>query len=190
MATSEQLLVHQMKEGNKEAFEKLFHEHYSMLCRFGFTWVQDADEVEEIVQDIFVSLWEKRATVSISTSIRSYLFSAVRNACLNHVKHLKVRAQHRQHVLVTADSSMETADQQLQTFELQSTIRKAVENLPERCREVFLLSRVEGLKYAQIAEELSISVKTVENQMGKALKTLRLHLKDYLTVLVLTLLNL
>lgn len=189
MSASEALLVQQMKEGNKPAFEKLFHEHYEMLCRFGYRWVQDADQVEEIVQETFVGLWEKRESLNITGSFKSYLFSAIRNACLNHIKHLKVRAEHQSYVQATANPNLDSVDQQVQASELAKAFANAVDELPERCREVFKLSREEGKKYAEIAEELGISVKTVENQMGKALKMLRERLKDYLVVLILWFLN-
>ncbi len=189
MGISDALLIQQMKDGNKAAFEKLFHAHYEVLCRFGYKWVQDADQVEEIVQEVFVGIWEKRTSLNITGSFRSYLFSAVRNACFNHIKHLKVRAEHQSYVQATANPNLETADRQLEASELAKAINKAVNELPERCREVFRLSREEGKKYAEIAEELDISVKTVENQMGKALKTLRVELKDYLTLLILWMMN-
>lgn len=185
----EALLVQQMKDGNKAAFEKLFHEHYQMLCRFGYRWVQDAEQVEEIVQEIFVGLWEKRETLTITGSFKSYLFSAIRNACLNHIKHLNVRAEHQTYVQATANPNLNSVDQQVQASELARAIADAVEELPERCKAVFKLSREEGKKYAEIAEELDISIKTVENQMGKALKMLRERLKDYLVILIIWMLN-
>lgn len=189
MSASEALLVLQMKDGNKAAFEKLFHEHYEVLCRFGYRWIQDADQVEEIVQETFVGLWEKRESLNITGSFRSYLFSATRNACLNHIKHLKVREEHQTYVQATTNADIDAVDLQVQASELQKAIAEAVNELPERCGEVFRLSREEGKKYAEIADELNISIKTVENQMGKALKILRERLKDYLVVLILWFLN-
>ncbi len=110
MSMSDALLVQQMKDGNKPAFEKLFHEHYEVLCRFGYRWVQDADQVEEIVQETFVGLWEKRESLSITGSFRSYLFSSIRNACLNHIKHLKVRAEHQSYIQATANPNLDSVD--------------------------------------------------------------------------------
>lgn len=189
MSASEALLIQQMKDGNQAAFEKLFYEHYEMLCRFGFKWIQDSDQVEEIVQEAFVGIWEKRDALNITGSFRSYLFSTIRNACLNYIKHMKVRNEHQSHVLASSNANLDSADRLLEASELQSAINRAVEELPERCRAVFKLSREEGKKYSEIAQELDISIKTVENQMGKALKTLRAELKDYLTILILMLLN-
>ena len=190
MADPTSLLVKQVQDGNKAAFEKLFHEHYSMLCRFGMKWLDDPDQVEEIVQDVFVRFWEKREVHEITGSFRSYLFSSVRNACLNRIKHEKVKREHSAHVLAMAPVEITTADHGIRTSELKEAIDAAVNDLPERCMEVFRLSREEGKKYSEIAQELDISIKTVENQMGKALKILRSRLSEFLTTWIIWLLSL
>lgn len=133
--------------------------------------VSNRDQAEDIVQQMFVGLWEKRAETNIDGNPRSYLLRSVHNACLNHLKHLKVRVEHANHTKVNAaDSEMRDL---LEEEELRTHVKQCVQQLPAQCRKIFLMSRVQGKKYQQIADELDLSVKTVENQMGKALKLMR-----------------
>jgi len=162
----------------------LFRTYYQPLCNYAYTFVQDRDEAEEIVQSTFMSVWEKRDTLEIKTSVKPYLYAMVRNACLNLIKHEKIKQQHVTHELALSDQSIEAVSQTVMASELESKINQALNKLPEQCRLVFKLSRFEELKYAEIADQLNISVKTVENQMGKALKIMREQLKDYLPVLL------
>jgi RNA polymerase sigma-70 factor (family 1) len=166
---------------DETALETLFKELYQQLCNYSFSIVNDMDEAEEITQQVFVNIWEQREKLAV-TSYKSYLYRAVHNASLNKIKQAKVRKLYADDYAITAElhqSSNETKD------ELQKQITLAVQSLPEQCRMVFKLSRYEELKYAEIAEHLNISVKTVENHMGKALKILREKLKDYLPLLLL-----
>ncbi len=170
-----------IKNGDRKAFEELFHSYYTPLCRFAFKYVRDADDSEEIVQDTFVSFWNRRSAISEEASLKSYLFTSVRNKCLNHLKHLTVVREHAAHVIA---ENMDSSEQdELVTDELAGRIKQAVENMPEQRKRIFQMSRDEGLRYKEIAEYLDISVKTVENQMGKALKYLRTELSDFLVVL-------
>jgi len=162
----------------------LFRTYYQPLCNYAYTFVQDRDEAEEIVQATFMSVWEKRDTLEIKTGVKPYLYAMVRNACLNLIKHEKIKQQHVAHELTLSDHSIESVSQTVMASELESKINLALNKLPEQCRLVFKLSRFEELKYAEIADQLNISVKTVENQMGKALKIMREQLKDYLPVLL------
>lgn len=140
----------------------------------------DADDAKGIVHDVFVSLWEKMDQLPPDTHFRSYLYTAVRNRCLNHL-----RDQRKVVRLEAAEGRAPQSEEvPLETQELEREIEFAIQTLPEKCREVFELNRKEGLKYAQIAEQLGISVKTVESQMSKALAVMRDHLKNYLTVLL------
>lgn len=142
------------------------------------SYVQDKDVAEEIVQETFVKFWQKLESLTIHTSPLAYLHTAIRNASLNHLKHLKVRREHaqQQEEHPTEWDQGNVIDAKI----LQGKIRHAMDQLPEKCRAIFELSRNEGLTYSEIAQQLDISVKTVENQMGKALKVLREHLGDFL----------
>jgi RNA polymerase sigma-70 factor (ECF subfamily) len=177
-------ILQALQHGDDKAMETLFRCYYKRLCTYANTLVNDSDESEEIVQQVFVQMWEKRETMEITTSVQSYLFRAVRNNSLNRIKHEKVRRIYADEVNALSGNSEPAATMTFQN-ELQMQIHSAIESLPEQCRLIFKLSRFEELKYAEIADQLGISVKTVENQMGKALRIMRDKLKDYLLVLAI-----
>lgn len=162
----------------------LFRTYYQPLCNYAYTYVQDRDEAEEIVQATFLNIWEKRNNLAIHTGVKPYLYAMVRNACLNVLKHEKIKQQHAAMEMAVADRSVESTTRTVMAMELETRIYQAMDKLPEQCRLVFKLSRFEELKYGEIAEQLNISVKTVENQMGKALRIMREQLKDYLPLVI------
>ena len=164
---------------SKSRFEALFRDHYAPLVGYAMRITKDKDLAEDLVQQVFVNLWEKRESIEIHSSLKSYLMRAVHNHCLNHVKHEKVRASHRDEVM--HDTSVSEAVDPVEQAELSLRVNELIDGLPEQCRNVFLLSRRDGRKYKEIAEELNISVKTVENQMGKALRLLRQGLKEHVS---------
>lgn len=170
--------------GDITAFEMLFRTYYQPLCHYAYTFLQDREDAEEIVQSTFLLVWEKRETLAIRTSVRPYLYAMVRNACLNVIKHEKIRQKHAGEEIALADRSHDSVTHTVVSNELEYRIKVAMEELPEQCRMVFKLSRFEELKYSEIAEQLHISVKTVENHMGKALKIMREQLKDYLPLVI------
>lgn len=170
-------------------FERLFKSHYSELCAYANKYLDDLAAAEETVQSLFVKLWENRADVQIEKSPRAYLHTATRNACFNQLRHIKVREEYKKHNELEMEQGRYTVDDEYQAVELDEKIRKSIENLPEGRRRIFILSRFEGLKYKEIAEKLKISIKTVENQMGSAIKHLKNDLSEYLTILVLILFN-
>lgn len=172
-------------EGDETAFEMIFKTHYQSLCNYAFTFLQDRDEAEETVQSTFLTIWEKRKSIQIQTSLKSYLYRAVRNTCLNAIKHSKIKQKHVEEVMFTSEQSHEGVAQSVISSELDQKIGTALMALPEQCRLIFKLSRFEDLKYSEIADQLNISVKTVENQMGKALKIMREQLKEYLPILII-----
>lgn len=178
-------LLKMLKAGDLTAFEMLFRTYYQPLCNYAFTFVQDRDEAEEIVQSTFLNIWEKRENLSIHTGVKPYLYAMVRNACLNVIKHEKIKQQHVAMEMAVAERSIESVARTVMASELETRIYRAMDQLPEQCRLIFKLSRFEELKYAEIAEQLDISIKTVENQMGKALRIMREHLKDYLPLLII-----
>jgi RNA polymerase sigma-70 factor (ECF subfamily) len=177
---SEKKVLETIQSGNESAFEMIFRSYYQPLCRYAYSFLDDKEEAEEVVQSAFITVWEKRKSLEIQTSLKSYLYRMVRNACLNVIKHEKIKQQHVAHELAVTEASYESVSQKVYATELELKITEAMKVLPEQCRLVFQLSRFEELKYQEIADQLQISVKTVENHMGKALKIMREQLKEYL----------
>lgn len=166
-----------LKLKDEKSFEVLFKTHYEALVKFVYKYLNDLEESEEIVQD---TLWERSESIEIQSSIKSYLYQAARNKSLNSIKHNKVK---QKHVDSVKNSNFNfTEDKHMELNELQTKINEALDVLPPRCRQVFELSRFEEKKYREIAEELNISIKTVENHMGKALGLLHTSLKEYLPI--------
>ncbi|MBI3133460.1 MAG: RNA polymerase sigma-70 factor [Bacteroidetes bacterium] len=176
--------LEQTKHISLRDFEVLFRNHYGELCAFANKYLEDVEAAEEIVQDLFVKFWENREKNELPNALRSYLFTSVKNACLNQLKHLKIKETYKAHNERELNSAHVSADEELEATELDQKIRQAIEALPEGRRRIFILSRYEGLKYQEIADQLKLSVKTVENQMGEALKFLRIQLKDFLVTLI------
>lgn len=177
-------IVDALRQGDEQVFETIFRTYYERLCNYANTILNDMDEAEEMVQSAFLTVWEKHDTLEIHTSVKSYLYRAVHNSCLNRVKHYKVRKTYGDSVKNQTELLHDDASQNLIGSELDAIVANAIDSLPDQCRLVFKLSRFENLTYAEIAEQLGISVKTVENHMVKALKVLREKLKDYLPVLI------
>jgi RNA polymerase sigma-70 factor (family 1) len=182
---SEKEFVIALRKGDEMVYETVFKNYYSRLCNYANTIVKDANEAEEMVQGTFLALWENRDTLLIHTSVKSYLYRAVHNTCLNRIKHLKVKQAHSEHYKYVTDVAYESTAQNILGDELQQQINQAIESMPQQCRTVFVLSRFENLTYAEIADQLKISVKTVDKHMVKALKIMRENLKEYLPILML-----
>jgi RNA polymerase sigma-70 factor (family 1) len=181
---SEQEIVGAIKQGNERIFEETFRKYYQSLCNYANSILKEMDESEEIVQNLFLSIWEKRSDLEITISLKSYLYRAVHNHCLNRIKHLKIREEYQQYATNFYDASYESVSQTVMKNELEQKIEEAIKKLPEQCRLIFRMSRFEELKYNEIAEQLELSPKTVENQIGKALKFLRIELAEYLPLLI------
>lgn len=175
---SETEYFEKIKKGDMKAFEFLFHEYYGYLCLYASKILNDHDTAEEIVQDFFVRLWEKREQIFIETSVKNYFFRSVKNLCLNSIQHDKIKAKHTQKVISQSEIST-SDDESFVEFDLAEKIEESIQSLPQKRREIFRLSREEGLKYREIAKKLNVSVKTVETQMSLAIKTLREKLKKY-----------
>ena len=167
-------------EIDKRAFEELFRIFFPALMAFAGKFLPDEDDAREVVQKVFVNLWEKREEIDLSISLKSYLFTSVHNRSLNVIRDRKKFSSEE----VPERVGEWDVSAQLESMELEEQIRKVIDSLPERCRVIFELNRFDGLKYSEIASQLDISVKTVENQMSKALKILREQLARYLTILL------
>jgi RNA polymerase sigma-70 factor (ECF subfamily) len=173
-----------IRNGNEAAFEKVFKMYFRNLHAFAYTFTKDDDIAEEIVQNVFFRIWEKKNQLQIDDSLRAYLYRSVHNESLNHIKHLKVKTSFQLQYSDHMESSNQDASHQMIASELEDKIQKAINELPQQCRTIFQMSRFEQLKYQQIADQLNLSIKTVENQMGKALKVLRIKLVEYLPFLL------
>jgi RNA polymerase sigma-70 factor, ECF subfamily len=171
------------------AFEQLFKAHFRVLHRYAYSIVKEEGTAEEMVQNVFCRLWEKREQIIFSQSAKAYLYRSVHNESLNYLKHQKVKANYQNHALRNNEQT-ENAATKAEHSELQWHLNKAMNELPEQCRTIFQMSRFEELKYREIADELGLSVKTIENQMGKALRILRNKLVDFLPALIISFLNL
>lgn len=162
------------------AFESLFREFYAPLCRYAAGFLGDMDAAEEITQEFFYNYWKNREGLFIKTTLKGYLFQSIRNNCLKYLEHEAVKRRYAMKVMANCtEETRETQDGILEAKDLQKIIDQTLHELPERCGLIFRMSRFEGLKYQEIARELSISVKTVEANMGKALQLFRIKLKKY-----------
>lgn len=183
---NDKYLFEEIKAGNKAAFDSLFRLYYQDLCRYALFLSCSADDAEEIVQDMFFKLWQNHKNINIPVAVKSYLYASVKNAVLNIIKHEKVKAAYikeKQIQEYNLDSS-----EIMENAESLSNISNAIEQLPQKRREIFILCKLDGLKYKEIAEKLDISIKTVENQMGEALRFLREKLsdKEFILFIILT----
>ncbi len=163
-----------IRNGDISAFEKIFNIYYPVLCIYAKKIVGDLDEARDIVQDVFVKVYNDRDNLAIDTSIKSYLYKAVHNASLNRIKQIKIHRHHHEYIKNQAPFS-EDHDTMIKA-ELEEKIWQIIQSLPDKCRKIFEMNRFEGKKNKEIAETLGISIRTVETQISKALKILREHL--------------
>ncbi|MEJ7644746.1 MAG: RNA polymerase sigma-70 factor [Chryseolinea sp.] len=167
-----------IRDGNAGAFQRVFDACYESLCEYAFTILRDSDESEDIVQTMFIKLWERRGDLDIKHSIKSYMFRAVYNQCINQLEHKTVKKKHYDRTQFNLSGTIQHPEVFID--ELDDKIRETVELLPPQCRTIFIMSRYEELRYAEIAERLNISVNTIQNQVCKALKILRVELRDFI----------
>lgn len=170
-------------------FRDLFENYFTGLCLFSMKFVTNEDIAKDIVHDVYIELWKKKSEIDFSSSLKSYLFTSVRNRSLNYIRdHRKIHPEGVEQ-LKNEPGHETTPDEEMQRMETEGRINNAIQSLPEKSREVFELSRFENLKYIEIARQLNISVKTVEAHMSKALQLLREKLKDLLLVFLWLLSN-
>ncbi len=169
---------------DKKKFEIIFKKYYQQLCAFAYNFMEDLQDAEEIVQDVFVDIWNNNK-INIKISLKAYLYTSVKNKCLNKKKHILVREEYKEENKKNLEQSNFNTDQKIEASELERKIRNLIEKLPLKRQKIFILSRYNGLKYKEIAKKMNISVKTVENQMSSALKFLRKELVEYICILIL-----
>jgi RNA polymerase sigma-70 factor (ECF subfamily) len=172
------------KSSPDAAFEAAFRMYFKPLSFYAVRMVRDMDTSKEIVHEVFIKLWENRFSVDMEASLRPYLFTAVHNRCLNYLRNRSKFHKDNAPDIRGIKEMTEADYPSLEKDELEIQVNVAVSELPERCSEVFLMSRMEGMKYREIADKLGISVKAVEAQMTKALRILRERLSGYLEVVV------
>jgi len=171
-------IIERIRQGDVQQFESLFRSSYVSLVRYARTLIKDQDTAEEIVQDLFFRIWKDKEKINIESSLNGYLFRSVHNKCLHYIKHNRIVERHAEEMSFRLSESPESPSDILNYKELQEKIASILEKLPERCGKIFYMSRFEGLKYNEIAEKLSVSIKTVESNMGRALKEFRKELTE------------
>ena len=191
----EKKILVRLKDGDSDAFESVFKFLYEPLVHFADEYISDLESARNIVQNIFMKLWEKHALVDPDSNLRAYLYIAARNACLSHLRHLRLETayfeksrKNYEDLELNYEALEELKMEQIDFSNLEKLIHDTINSLPERCREVFLMSRYDQLKNKEIAEKLNISVKAVEANITRAMNKLRENTKEYLQELVLFLL--
>jgi RNA polymerase sigma-70 factor (family 1) len=177
----EKILVEKLKEeGSKNAFSAIFISYYRNLVLFASNYTHDTESAEEIVQDVFVKIWEEHEVINIKVSLKSYLLKSVRNKCIDWIRQVEVRRKYKEECSYTLLTYDFNTDNYVINSELESLIHAALKKLPREIEEAYRMNRYEGLKYHEIAEKLNVSVRTIEDRIGKALCLLRNELHDYL----------
>lgn len=171
--------IKKIKKGDQKAFRKLFLRFYDPLCRFSWRFTHSRHIAEELVQEVFLEVWKSRESLDPQKDIKSYLYQSVRNEALNYLKHENLAEEYNKKIEWLKPSPTTQQHNYQEQSEFVKAARKAIEDLPDRARQIYKLSRKDGLTYREIATILDISVKTVESQMSRALKILRKDLSQY-----------
>lgn len=188
MTQIEEQYINRLRKGDDKAYRMLYQQHYDVMCRVAYRYVQDADVAETLVQDCIIHIWEIRETLEVRVSLRCYLLAAVRNRCLNYLE----QNQEKREVAMSALSDVEREgldgggdwSAPMEERELIDRIDLAIARLPEECRNVFLLSREHDMTYEQIASHTGISVNTVKYHVKNALARLRKELDPFLYIIM------
>lgn len=179
----EYFVMSALRQDSKEAFSLLFQTYYTDLVLFCGNFVKDKDSCEDIVQSIFLKLWNDRKHIQIEISLKSYLLKAVRNSCLDEFRHIEIVRQYETEYGSSVLDNYDTENYILYS-DLYAHLSRALEQIPDLYKEAFVLNRFEGLKYREIAEKLNVSERTVEVRVSKTLDLLRKQLKDFFVFLI------
>ena len=171
-------ILYKLINGDEDSFTFIFNKYYKGLVLFAMDFVSDRDKAEEIVQGVFVKLWENHEKLEIKSSLKSYLLKSVQNKCLDYHKHHKIK-RNFEDTFIKKTQPFQSADDYL-AYDFIESVEKCIKKLPERTRQIFKLSRYHNMKHKDIAKQLNISVKTVEAGIGAALQQLRKDMKDWL----------
>lgn len=186
METEEKALLQQLREGSENALRALFDRYYKYLLVTAFRFIPDDERCKDLVQEVFYELWKRRASLELHTSLKSYLSRSVVNKALNEIKSRKRFQWEEDDKYAEVDSGETDVHDKMEHAGLEAAIHAAIDALPEKCRIVFMLSRFENMSHKEIAEQLNISVKTIENQITKALRILREVVTQYGAMLILS----
>ena len=181
---SEDKLIELIKQGDTGAFKTLFDSVYPQLYIYCRRFIPDPEEAKDILQNVFLRFWEKREDIDIHTSLNAYLYRSIQNECLNYLRSIKsIEVCQSETISLLLRDEVEDDDPHsiLSVIEIENIMENTIEELPTQCKSIFKLSRINGIKNQEIADKLDISVRTVETQIYRALKTLKSRLKDYLT---------
>lgn len=182
--SEEQILLFELKQGDIHAFSFLFKKYYKDLVLFGGRFLPDKYACEDVVQSVFLKLWQERDCLEIKTSIKSFLIKSVQNSCLDVIRHNKIKNNFEEDSLQNSNIVEIDFDEYILYSDLKSHLDIALDKLPETCREAFELNRFDGLKYKEIAQKLNVSERTVEVRIGKAIGLLRQYLKDFFIIIL------
>ena len=181
MSIDEKILIRNVKNSKKDSFQKLFYQFYDQLFRFVVYRVRDTDIAKDITQETFLRIWEKRESLQPKKSFFSLLARISTNLCYDHFRYTEVRLRNKDRIPEYGKSHFDNPEEVVQAQAIEKIIRKLVnEKLPQRCRIIFILSRIEGLSNQEISLKLGLSIRTVENQIYRALKILKKHMQKYL----------
>ncbi len=172
---NDKIIINELRKGNKDVFQALFHQYYPLLANFAQRYIYDAEACEDLIQDVFATLWEKRASLEIN-SLKAYLYTAIKNKCLGYLRHFDVRDKHEVFLI---EAYMESAGELDINEEMTDKIKKCLADLPEKMRDVFEKKYVVGLTVNNIAEDMDISINTVNTQLKRAKNKIRTELLKY-----------
>jgi len=179
----DKLVIKKLRKGDKSAFTFVFTTYYIDLTMFAYTFLKNREASEEVVQDVFVKIWNNREELIINTSLKSFLLKSVQNKCLDYLRHQKIERKYQEYVLTKPLLLENETEKYLMYSELEERLSEALQLLPPEIGEAFYLNRQEGLTYNEIAVRLDVSVRTIEVRISKALIILRDYLKDYFILL-------
>lgn len=182
---SDEELMQEIKADNMFAFDVLYKKYSKRLYRFGFSIIKSQEETENLMQDVFLNLWENRHKVEKDSSIKSYIFTIAYNSAISIIRKKAKESQFVEYLKSIQKINQEPVNVEVEYNELTNKLDEIIKELPQRQKEVYLLHRVEGLKYNEIAERLNISINTIENHMSRALKTIREKLGNYSLIAIL-----
>ncbi len=179
MKNKDQNILKKIKKGDIKSFEALFHRYYPGMCLYAQSLLKNESIAEEIVQDVFFNIWKNKQGFILTSKWQSYLYRSVYNNAMNHLRKMKKESGFDEEAAAKTPGTSDSPFEEMSYKELNETILETMHRLPDRTQQIFRLSRFEGLTYSEIAKKLSISVKTVEANMGKALKAFRLSLNEF-----------